>query len=381
MKIVLTILNSCAKFINNKTLTRNNMQNINTDQSSNETISTATTIDIARLAKVSVGTVSRVVNNEPRVDETLRIRVLKAIEELGYIHTPKKRRNISTKSEILVNTITFYTPANRSNVPGNAYFYQILNGVKQECLENDLKLLFESVEDNPGSISRLKSAIETGYADALILTNFGDKKLLTEVITLGKPLTLIDPFAPVGLAADVAMADSFGGGMLATEHLISLGHRQIAMIKGIGRYSMERRLDGYRAALAQNDITYRPELVIPTQVTREHGEIAVEQLLNQNIKFTAIFCANDPVAFGAIRALNRAGLRVPQDVSVLGFDDTEPAANFLPTLTSVNSNLEGKGSLAVRLLIERAKRPDLPFVSAFPQVRLVRRESTARCPD
>jgi LacI family transcriptional regulator len=355
------------------------MQNVKEAQSPNETLNSATTLDIARLAKVSVGTVSRVVNNEPRVDEALRTRVLKAIEQLGYVHTPKKRRAVATKIENALNTVIFYTPANRNNVPGNAYFYQILNGVKQECLENDIKLLFESLDDNVSSIVRLRSEIESGYADAMILTNFGDKQLLAEVVGLGNPLALIDPFSPVGIAADIAMADSFGGGMLATEHLINLGHRQIALIKGMGRYSMERRLDGYRAALAQSNIEYNPDLVIHTYLTREDGEAAVKQLLSQKIKFTAIFCANDPVAFGAIRALNRAGLRVPENVSVVGFDDTEPAANFLPTLTSVNSNLEGKGSLAVRMLIERVKRPNLPFVSAFPQVRLIKRESTAPC--
>jgi LacI family transcriptional regulator len=166
------------------------------------------------------------------------------------------------------------------------------------------------------------------------------------------------------------------GAVLATRHLIELGHRRIAFIAGILDHpDAEERLSGYRRALADAGIPYDPALVVPGDWHEEGGNDATLRLLSSNTKFTALFCVNDQTAYGACVALYRSNLRVPHDVSVVGFDDLHSSEYRVPPLTTVRQSIRvlGRSSAEAMLQLLKGKRPRIEL----PAVELVVRESTA----
>jgi len=341
-----------------------------------------TSRDVARRADVSVGTVMRVLRKDGGVTDALRERVQRAIDELGYIHVPRKTRGVEhgngVKRHDTLRTVSFCVPITRNPHVQDAYFYQTLRGAQSECASRQISVVYTTYEDTPRALPEIKQAVQRGLADGLILINYGSRQLIEGLLELDVPLVLIDPHQPVGLPVDSVIYDALDGVLLAMQHLIDLGHREIAFINGPQqRYTMQRRLEGYRTALATAGIPFRAELVVNGDTTPEGGQREMQQLLAAGHRFTAVLCANDYTAFGAIQALNAAGLRVPEDVSVVGFDDIDAAKLVSPPLTTIHADLEGKGSVAIGRLLERTTRSGGPFVRSVVQVHLIERASTA----
>jgi LacI family transcriptional regulator len=350
-----------------------------------------TSYDVAREAGVSIGTVSRVLSNQPNVDQKLRLRVLKAIDQLGYVHVPKKRREVSkiqitgplppenkTKnSDKLIKNITLCVPVRKTPALQTSYFYQILNAAQAECARQKIALMYSVVEDGPGALPPLDEAIQQGNADGILLINFGAPELLQAVYDWRIPCVLIDPRHYPKVPMDVITNDAQDGTLLAMEHLLSLGHRDIALLNGPKRYGMQHRQYGYQIALNEAGIAVRPELMTRNELSNEGGEKAIQELLDKKVKFSALFCANNYMAFGAMRALQAAGKRVPEDVSVMGYGDLELAERYTWPLSSINDHNEVKGLYAIRRLLERAVHPEsLPIRISLP-VELVVRSTTA----
>jgi DNA-binding LacI/PurR family transcriptional regulator len=355
-----------------------------------EKSSSITSYDVARAAGVSIGTVSRVLSNQPNVDQQLRSRVLKAIDDLGYIHVPKKRRavpkieipNSLTKggefnpSNNLIKNVTLCVPVRKTPALQTAYFYQMLNAAQAECAKRKIALMYSVVEDGPGAVPPVKEAIQGGNADAILLINFGAHELIQAVHDWGVPCVMIDPRQYPKVPMDVITNDAQDATLLAMEHLIGLGHRDIAFINGPVRYGMQHRQYGYEISLKAAGIPIRPELMTRNELSNEGGEIAMRELLERDVKFSAIFCANNYIAFGVKRVLEEAGLRVPEDISIVGIGDLEPSEVYNWPLTSVTDYNERKGRIGIRYLLERAAHPDdLPLRISLP-VDLIVRSST-----
>jgi LacI family transcriptional regulator len=340
--------------------------------------SSVTSREIARQAQVSVGTVYRVLSNEPNVDNELRSRVLRVIDELGYVHFPRKRTQVGlrslTKPQTGISTVTFCVPARKP--PGTA-LHHVLHGVESECAQNNISLHYTVIEDKSEAAAQFETLLERDNPDGLILVNYSSPALVEKVLALKLPVILIDPREQFGMNVDIVTSESFNGMLMGMEHLVQLGHREIALINSPYRYSGQRRNRAYILALIEHNLPYAPEKTTHCELTVEGGEAAVRELLARGVRFTALCCANDLVAWGAIRALNAAGLRVPQDVSVIGNDNLEVATLATPALTTINADNEGKGRVAVQRLIERNRRPDAPYINAVLPVALVKRASTA----
>jgi LacI family transcriptional regulator len=205
-----------------------------------------------------------------------------------------------------------------------------------------------------------------------------DTVLLDELRLLGVPLVVVDPAGSPALDAPTIGAANWSGGLAATEHLLSLGHRRIGLIAGPPRLLCSRaRLDGYRAALEGAGLTLDEALVVPGDFHAESGFAGCEKLLDLPEPPTAVFAASDQMALGAIEALRRRGLRVPEDMSVVGFDDLPEVRWSAPPLTTVRQPLADMGKLAARTVLELARdeRPDSPRVELGTE--LVVRSSTA----
>jgi DNA-binding LacI/PurR family transcriptional regulator len=303
-----------------------------------------TIADVAKHAGVGQGTVSRVLNGSPQVRAATRARVLDAIDTLGYVPNPLARGLSRGRCQTLGVLVPFFTHASA---------VERLRGVVAALDESRYDLVLFNVESPLHRDQHLASITGRDRADGLLVMSLpipsGELDRLTRA---GVPVVLVDARGK-GVAAVVT--DDVAGGRLATAHLIALGHRSIAFIgddprSSLGFTSSAQRERGYAAALADADIPYRAELVGHAVHERDDAHRVAADLLSEPDPPTAVFASSDVQAFGVLAAATERGVRVPEDLSVIGFDDVE-LATFVG-LTTVRQQLFESGHLGARLLLE-----------------------------
>ncbi len=324
--------------------------------------------DIARRADVSISTVSRVLNQKNMVTEEKRHAVLAAIEELDYQPNPLARGLAGgTSRTIGVVTQDISSP----------FYDAILRGIRQGLNHTDYLPLFA---DGYWQVHKEKQAIQTllnRQVDGLIVLGGVIPEDYLVHLSHQIPLVVVGRNLPA-LVNQVVYLDNFTGAYKATQYLLELGHRRIVHITGILSHqdAIERR-DGYRQAMSDAGLSPDPDLIIEGDFMESTGMMAVEMLFTRGRPFSAIFAANDQMAIGARLALYRRGIRVPDDVSLIGFDDQLNAAYITPPLTTVRQpSIEiGEAAAEAILHLMRGNSPDGSVV--FP-AELIIRESTAR---
>ncbi len=280
-----------------------------------------------------------------------------------------------------------FTPVNPGTIAAaNPFWSRILEGAETEAAKCGIKLNYRSLQASSRSLQIVDEAVGDARASGVLLVGPTEPAIVAHLEARGMPLVLVEHHVP-GRAFDSVLSDNFAGGRLATEHLIDAGHQRIAFISGPrvdARRPMstlapvELRANGYRAALLDAGLPIDYALYEPSNLTPEGGYLACERLLQRNAAFTALFCANDSTAVGALKALREAGKNVPGDVSLVAYGDyMDIAAQLSPALTTVHTDLAGAGMIAVQRLIVRAIRPDLPRVLHLLHVELVQRESVS----
>lgn len=306
----------------------------------------ATIKDVASQADVSVGTVSRVFNNHSNVTDEIRQRVLKAASELGYhgrstpsvldheVHTPTTRN----LKEIGFLHYSHLDASLESNIGINPFWSHILHGAENEARASNRKVTYRTIYQGDQSPQLLLSTIYDMRLGGILLVGPTEPEMIKTIQMAKLPLVLVDNYIP-RLSVDAVLCDNFEGGREAVEYLIHAGHRQIAFIGGptlarprpINRvYTIERRAAGYRTALLDAGISVNYDLYESGDLTAEGGYQACQRLLAKNISFSALFCANDTTAIGALKALRDHGRRVPEEVSLIGFDDVETSQYLSP---------------------------------------------------
>lgn len=308
----------------------------------------ATIRDVARLAGVSVATVSHVINRTHYVSPELEQRVLEAIETLNY-RPNLLARALSRRALPLLALV----------VPdiSNPYWSCVARAVQDVADRHDYSVIVCSTD---GLLQRevrfLKSL--SGWISGLILHPY---HVTHEHVNpfLGQDVAVVILGDFLGAEEqpsnwDHVRGDNQAAAQAAVEHLIGLGHRRIGFIQGPpGTPSSARRLAGYRSALVAAGLAVDEALLIPGDYTREAGRAGVAALLERADPPSAVFCANDLIALGAIEAAQQRGCRVPQDLSVVGFDDIDEAARATPPLTTIRQPPQGLGTVAAEVLIER----------------------------
>jgi DNA-binding LacI/PurR family transcriptional regulator len=212
------------------------------------------------------------------------------------------------------------------------------------------------------------------HADALLLINFVDRKLVGGLTDMGLPAVLVDHLFP-DLPLDTVSHDNYSGGISAVRHLIKKGHRRIGFLNGLPHITVQQRFEGYRRALEEAGIPFDPAHVLPGDLTLDGGLAAAQTVIERGLDCTAYFCSNDWSAFGFIQGLRAQGLRVPEDISIIGFDDNETSKLISPALTTVRADPVGVGRMAVRKLIERVKFPNLSITQTLLYTELIERHS------
>ncbi|MBC8135406.1 MAG: LacI family DNA-binding transcriptional regulator [Fibrella sp.] len=302
--------------------------------------------DVARECGVSANTVSCVLNNKPgEVSARTRERILDAIRRLGYRPNAAARHMVGKRT----NTIGIadrYT----DSAYINPYKTQILESLVQTARRNRLDVLYYSGHPSEEQVSNFPAYLD-GRCDGLICYTGGiDQEEANAILQTGLPVVFVGetPFAQDGAVIDV---DNEAGAYLAVTHLTELGHTRIAMMPGNGTSGNVERIAGYRRALAERNIAFDSAYLYSTYAWED---VAYEQGLHALAlpeRPTAVFCYNDPIAFGLLRAARELGIRVPEQLSIVGFDDIPPAAMTTPPLTTVRQPLSLIGQRAVEILI------------------------------
>jgi DNA-binding LacI/PurR family transcriptional regulator len=352
-----------------------------------------TTHDIAKAAKVSRVTVSRVLNNHGNVTDEVRQRVIKAAETLGY-RTIRSRALFRTQimhefAGLHEMGFLFHSLIHPESVSNNPFWSMILHGVEQEAGKLNIKVFYRSITSLVQSPENFRSMVQQMNIEGMLLVGSAEAETVCMLQRTGIPLVLVDLCFP-GIPVDSVIADNQEGMYQAMHHLFTLGHKRIAYIGGpvtftrasLPRtastiYSLKSRLEGYFQALLEQDIPIDYNLVETGDLSLEGGYSSCEKLLQRNIPLTAIVCANDETAIGAMKAIQEKGLRVPDDISIIGFDDIESARHVTPELTTIRVNKESMGAAAVRTLITRSMNPDMAITTTIIRVELIERGSTS----
>lgn len=326
--------------------------------------------DIAELAGVSIATVSRVLNARPDVSQETREAVLEVVRREGFT-TNRSARGLSGGRTGLVGVMVPVVHA--------GYFSFMLSGLAEALYEQDMRGVIcptlHEHERELGLLDRLMHGTTDGAILMLPTESSDELKALHEA---GFPFVVLDPREPLDDGIACVSAANTAGGFDATQHLLDLGHRRIAAVTGPrGWTATDDRLVGYRAALAGAGLMTMPELEVTADFLAEGGYKATRYLLSLPEPPTAVFALNDNLAVGAIRAARDAGFRVPEDLSVVGFDDSEPAEIMTPGLTTVRQPLGEMGRMAVSLLTRLIDGQRLEALKIELATRLIVRESTA----
>jgi LacI family transcriptional regulator len=312
--------------------------------------SKVTIVDVARASGVSYSTVSRVLNDFDFVKGSTREKVLEAAERLGYVANIQAR-SLAGGSTQIIGLL----------VPGldNGYISEIVSGIDQELAQSDYDMMLYTTHRYQGKESLYVKTIANGLVDGLILiVPHNANNFLEALPRQDFPYVLVDQIDNVYNSTTVD-STNWQGAYDATSYLIKLGHKRIGFIMGHPQLNSAReRFDGYRAALQHHRIAYDGALVIEGDYLTQSGYSGAQRLLSLPNRPTAIFASNDLSAFGVLDAIHEAGLHIPGDISVIGFDDIPLASLAYPKLTTVRQPLVQIGQVAVRLLIEKLENPE-----------------------
>ncbi len=348
--------------------------------------SSVTVKDLAQHAAVSVGTVSRVLNNQGGVNTDKKHRVLQAVSELGYV----VNNSGATSQSRPTKEIGFFYRSSLDNlideksVVIQPYWSHILHGAELEARRSNLKLNYRILNDPIRSERQFINQIQGMQLDGILLVGPAEEEVVRLLHSTNIPLVLVDNYVP-GVAVDTVSSDAQGGARQAVSYLFEKGHQQIAFLCGPVKpggpritgqiITGDRRITGYCLAFLDHGRAVDYTLFEPTDFSIPGGYEACKNLIQRGTKFSAIFCINDMVAIGAMKALNEAGLRIPQDISIVGFDDIDLAEHLTPALTTIRVNKEATGMTGVKTLLSRAGDPEAANVHISLDVSLVKRNS------
>jgi len=329
-----------------------------------------TIVDVAAKAGVSFGTVSRVINNDVHVRPATRERVLQAMEQLGFVANRQARSLAGGKS----GAIGLLVPD-----LGTGYIGEIIRGIDAELTLQELDLILYTTHRTASKEANYVANLAQGMVDGLLVVLPRNPADYVGTLTQRNfPFVLID-HQGTGKECPAVGATNWQGAFDATEHLLKLGHRRIGFITGsMDLGCAQDRLAGYRAALRTHHVPYTEELVYEGTFFQPDGFTGALALLDLPEPPTAIFASNDVMAMGAMDAIRQRGLRIPDDIAVLGFDDIPQAELVRPALTTIQQPLEKMGRVATQMLLDLLEAPESKIQRIELPTKLIIRDSC--CP-
>ncbi|HVW75979.1 MAG TPA: LacI family DNA-binding transcriptional regulator [Alloacidobacterium sp.] len=329
--------------------------------------------DVAKHAGVSIATVSRTINRVPTVDKDLARRVWKSIEELNYFPNTQARALVSGRSRLFGLLISEIT---------NPFFPELIQGFEDFAIENNYEILIGSTNYDPERMEIcIRRMIERNVEGVAVMTFGIEEPLLDELVSRNIPMVFVDTAPPSENVSTLAV-DYHHGIREGVQHLAALGHRKLAFISGPRQQkSCQLREVAFLSSVAEIGVEPHKQWLVEGDHTLEGGMRAMEQLLKSNEFPTAVMCSNDMTAIGALRVLARTGLRVPDDISVVGFDDIHLAEFVYPPLTTVRMSRNDLARAAFSALRSHVEPGHANARRSWPiQTKLTVRQSTGYAP-
>lgn len=307
----------------------------------------STISEVAKLAGVSVATVSRVMNNPKIVTKNTRAKVESAINELSYEPNVLGRNLRTSESRLLLTLIPSIS---------NPFYTEIMNGIEDAALELGYNILLCETNSNPIRQATYFNLIKNKLADGIIAMDPTVDKEELLLLSQNYPVVKCSEHDKNGTIPYVTI-NNVTAAYDAVKHLINLGHKKIALInvKGDFQYAIERRL-GYEKALKEFNIPINPNFIFDTdRLTFDQGQLAMRSLLHSKDRPTAVFAVSDIIAIGALKEINEVGLRIPHDIALIGFDKISFSDMTHPTLTTISQPRYDMGMKSVSMLIDKIK--------------------------
>jgi LacI family transcriptional regulator len=329
----------------------------------------ATMKQVAEKAGVSTTTVSHVINDTRVVSKEVQERVREAIQDLRYIPSAVARSLKNDKT----NTLGMLVPNS-----SNPYFAELIQGIEDAAFSLGYSIILcNSYDDLKKQVAYIRVLMEKRIDGLILVSSGSDHELIRLLSNESIPKVLVDRELS-GVSADFVESDHEQAGYLATKYLIDLGHREIACVSGPeDLLSSSARVSGYRQALQEARIKPRADHLLFADFTSRGGFEAFARLLALPSRPTAIFAGNDLMAIGGVCAANERGVRVPDDLSVIGYDDIALASYCNPPLTTIRQPKREIGALTARTLVARIGDGEAPLRRELLQPSLVVRKSTA----
>jgi LacI family transcriptional regulator len=329
--------------------------------------------DVAKHAGVSLGTASQALNGRSSVSEETKARVLEAALGLGYLKDPIKALHAQDLS--VIGMLTKHDLNLQTTV--NAFYSHVQAGVELACRDYGINLMVSAIEvDRSNRPVALPTMIKEQHPDGLLfIGTFLDDTIDTIYKNLEIPIVLIDSYAP-HLPYDSVVTDNRQGTFLAVEHFIKQGHTHIGIVGSHEKSppSILERRAAYLEVIQAHGLEPNVE---DSDLLKATGYTGTKNLLEHSPQVTAIFACNDEVATGVLQAVRELGKRIPDDISIIGFDNVDYTADLYPPLTSVHVSKTWLGRMGVRMLVERVKYPDQPQLTCSLATHLVSRHSVA----
>lgn len=305
---------------------------------------------VARAANVSIATVSRTINGVSTVNPDIAARVWGVINQLGYFPNTQARALVSGRSRIFGLIVSEIT---------NPFFPELIQGFEDVAVEHGYEILVSSTNHDPKRMSHcIRRMLERKVEGVAVMTFGIEEPLLSQMAMRRVPLVFVD-VAPMQPGTSVLKVDYHHGIHQGVQHLAALGHKDIAFISGPQRlHSAKSRQFAFTASMKECGIPPNPNWIVKGDHTMEGGIAAMQELLAQRKLPTAVLCSNDMTAIGVLHRLYRAGLRVPDDLSVIGFDNIHIAAVTIPPLTTVEMSRLDLARAAVTALREQVESAD-----------------------
>ena len=322
---------------------------------------------VAESAGVSVNTASRAINSKSDINEETKKRVLQVAQELGYVRNATAVALRTRKT----GTIGVVIADNR-----NPFYAELLNGIEVAAREKNYHIILANTQRDYKKEEEAINLLLTKRVDGLLITPVQDKD--EDIKNL---LDANIPFVVVGrdfenIEIDAVFNDEVKGGFLATEYLIKKGHKRIALVDGfIYKSPAKGRLEGYKKALDKYRISLDESLISVGDINIEDGYERTKQMLEKNLEFTAIFTYNDMMAFGSMQAIKEKGLRIPEDIGLVGYDDIQFSSLISPSLTTIRLKKQELGIESVKLLFSRINREHKKTKKIMLDVELQIRET------
>lgn len=329
-------------------------------------------LDVAKLADVSTATVSRVINSPETVKTETREKVTRAMKICRYKYNALARGFVTKKS----NTIGLIIPT-----INNPVFAESTSGVQDYADQRNIQVILGNTYYRYEKEASLVQTLREKQVDGLLITSTNPRSaVIKNLIDEGFPFVLLYSTVKKGILSAVGI-DNYQGGYQATDHLVKLGHERIGM--AAGKFSISdrsfHRWHGYRQCLKDHNIAYDRDLLVQSDYSLTGGRDSVKKMLSAKKPPTAVFCSNDYLALGAMKGAREIGYNLPEDLSIVGFDDVQIASYVIPELTTIRQPAYEMGKLGAELLFQCIKKQTKP-VQLMLESSLIVRDSTTRAP-